>query len=142
MCVDILKFAELIGQCQSLRSLNIYAGFSIRPSTYEKMLTLIADGCPSLQHIHLGNVGIIVEGMQKLLERKRQHLLSLTCKIFMTKDIAEHISECTKLQHLEIGNFNDDLSYDDIKSLLKITHLKYFAFQSCSEDVVNSLPLL
>jgi hypothetical protein len=58
----------------------------------------------------------------------------------MTKDIAEHISECTKLQHLEIEDCSDHLSYDNIKSLLKIIHLKYFAFHSCSEDVVNSLP--
>jgi hypothetical protein len=59
----------------------------------------------------------------------------------MTKGIAEHTSECTKLQHLDSENYDDDLSYDDIQSLIKLTGLRSFAFCFCSEDVSNNLPM-
>lgn len=138
--LEQLKFAELIGQCQSLRRLSL-DGNSGHTFIRQGVLIPIAYGCPSLQHMHLGNYGQIDEDIQNILQKKRHHLLSFSCKIFVTKDIAEHISECTKLQHLEIENYNDHLLFDDIKSLLKITHLKYFTFRFCSEDVVNNLPL-
>jgi hypothetical protein len=53
--LDYLKSAELIGQCQSLRSLSIDGKTEHRSLMYEGVLILIADGCLSLQCIHLGN---------------------------------------------------------------------------------------
>jgi hypothetical protein len=57
----------------------------------------------------------------------------------MTKDTAERISECTKLQHLGIEDSNDGLLYDDIKCFLKLTRLKYFAMRGCSVSIANNL---
>jgi hypothetical protein len=59
----------------------------------------------------------------------------------VTKNIAEHISECTKFQHLDIENYDDGLSYDDIQSVIKLTGLRYGAFHFCSEDIINNLPM-
>jgi len=139
--LEQLKFAELIGQCQSLRSLSFDGNSEHELLMYEGVLTPIANGCPLLQHICLGNSYQIDEDNQNLLEKKRHHLLSFSCKIFVTKEIAEHISKCTELQHLEIENYNDNLLHDDTQSLKKIKNLKYFAFRFRSEDVVNNLPV-
>jgi hypothetical protein len=56
--VRFLKLAELIGKCQSLGSLTLvkYEDYGFEghgPVTYKGILVPIADGCPSLQHIHL-----------------------------------------------------------------------------------------
>jgi F-box/leucine-rich repeat protein 2/20 len=137
---ELIKFAELIGQCQSLRSLSL-DGNAMCNVVMEGVLIPIADGCPSLQHIHLGYHGHLHEDILNLLQRKRYQLLSFSCEMSVTKNMAEHISACTSLQHLEIANYNDHLLYDDIQSLIKLKNLKYFAFRCCSEDVVNNLPM-
>lgn len=139
--LEQLKVAELIGRCQSLKSLSLVGSCQHSALVYEGVLTPIAEGCPSLQHVHLGDCGPITEDIQNLLGRKRHKLVSFSCKIYVTKDIAEYISECTKLQHLDIENYNDGLSYDDIQSLIKLTGLRSFAFRFCSEDVMNNLPM-
>jgi hypothetical protein len=141
MPLQQLKFCEVIGQCQSLRSLSLTPNPENELPMYEGVLVPISDGCPSLQHIHLDYCYDIHEDINNLLEKKRHQLLSFSCIIYVTKDTAEHVSECAKLQHLEIVNLNNDVLYDDIKSLIKLTHLKYFAFRFCSEDVVNNLPM-
>lgn len=138
---ELKKFAELIGQCQSLRSLSLDGNFACSVVMWEGVLIPIADGCPSLQHMHLGYHGQLDEDIQNLLQKKRHQLLSFSCKIFVTKNMADHISECTTLQHLEIENYDEDMLYDDIQSLIKLTNLKYFAFRYCTEDVVKSLPM-
>lgn len=138
---ELIKFSELIGQCQSLRSLCLDGNSVCSVVMWEGVLIPIADGCPSLQHIHIGYHGQLDEDIHNLLQKKRHQLLSFSCKISVTKNMAEHLSECTALQHLDIENCNDHLLYDDIQSLIKLTNLKYFAFRYCTEDIVNNFPM-
>ncbi|KAJ4450514.1 hypothetical protein ANN_01941 [Periplaneta americana] len=121
-----LQSAQLLGQCKSLTTLSFDGSHGY---VVKGMLEPVADGCPSLQHIHLGYCEFSADDIRYLLEKKKHQLLSFSAKFFFFTGIFKFLSECTKLEHLHIENDNDNLTYDDIHPLKQLTNLKYFALQ-------------
>ncbi|XP_069675571.1 F-box/LRR-repeat protein 2-like [Periplaneta americana] len=131
-----LQSAQLLGQCKSLTTLSFDGSHGY---VVKGMLEPVADGCPSLQHIHLGYCEFSADDIRYLLEKKKHQLLSFSAKFFFFTGIFKFLSECTKLEHLHIENDNDNLTYDDIHPLKQLTNLKYFALQYCTLSVASNL---
>ncbi|XP_069675556.1 F-box/LRR-repeat protein 20-like isoform X15 [Periplaneta americana] len=136
-----LQFSQLIGSLQNLTHL----GFSDRyVRVQDDVLKPIADGCPSLQHMNLGENMFKGEDVMYFLMKKLTQLLSFRAKCDMTLAIYFCILQCKKLEHLDCtgSGCSSDMTSNDIKLLRNLKNLKTLMLWHLSETQFRAIPSL
>ncbi|PSN39331.1 hypothetical protein C0J52_13307 [Blattella germanica] len=137
--MEQLEIMKIIGNCRELTSLTLKGRVG---ETFKLILFPIVIGCPKLQHFHLlYDNNIDDANILPLLEGKKHHLLSFSQRLYISREVSEKLSECTKLQYLDIVNdVSEDVSHLAIEPLMKLRTLKHFGLRNSSEKLVDFLP--
>ncbi|KDR19903.1 F-box/LRR-repeat protein 2-like [Zootermopsis nevadensis] len=118
---DQLDFAGMIGQFQNLTTLSFTDQYV--HTVANGVLKAIAEGCPSLLHLDLGNTTFQDQDVRYLLERKGQLLLSFSVRCYISTLAHRLLTECSNLEYLFYENYNEDLPSTYIQFLSKLSKL-------------------
>lgn len=119
--LDQLGFAGMVGQFQKLTTLSFTVKYV--QTVADGVLKAIAEGCPSLLHLDLGNSAFQDQDVKYLLERKGQQLLSFSVRCYISTVAYRLLTECSNLEHLFYENYNEDLPSTYIQFLSKLSKL-------------------
>ncbi|KAJ9586614.1 hypothetical protein L9F63_019807 [Diploptera punctata] len=137
---DSLQLVELIGKLQKLT----YLRFSDRYARVEQdVLKPIADGCPLLLHMILGDSSFNDKDIQYFLVKKQKQIVSFEVCCPISALTLRCISECCNLEKLnfETKRFSD-VSYDEMLLLKKLKRLKTLELCNLKSEQAKAVPSL
>jgi hypothetical protein len=135
--LDQLDFARMLGQFQKVTTLSFTDKYV--HAVADGVLKAIAEGCPSLVHIDLGNSTFQDQDVKYLLERKGRQLLSFSVRCYISTVAHRLLTECSNLEHLLYDNYNEDLPSTYIQFLSKLSKLRNLSLSYFKEGQTRNI---
>ncbi|KAJ4450512.1 hypothetical protein ANN_01939 [Periplaneta americana] len=136
-----LEFFQLISSLQNLTHL----GFTDRYETVENgVLKPIADGCPSLQHMDLGDNEFKDEDVRYFLTKKQTQLLSFRVECYISLETFKCIIQCKNLEHLHYSSFYgcSGIASNEFTFIRNLKNLKTLILRHLSHIEIMAVPTL
>jgi hypothetical protein len=119
---DQLCWAVLVGQFQNLTTLNFT--YNYVDTVADGILKAIAEGCPVLLHLDLGQTMFQDGDVQYLLKRKGKQLLSFSVRRYISSITHRLLTDCcVNLENLWYENSNEYFPSTKIQFLSKLSKL-------------------